>query len=157
MEEQNKKKDKESGKREEGGRSVSWEPLAESGLQMLCPPEDSQLLSILDGGHSNYSPPSTKIAAAHHLNPSTSSMLWDTKPWHHPCHGRSTSHPVTQPLCSLPVIALFLPLTFVTTYLLHFFRCPSLTSVSFFFFLSFNLLASALDQLGSGICLLSTC
>lgn len=49
MEEQNKKKDKESGKREERGRSVSWEPLAESGLQMFCPPEDSQLLSILDG------------------------------------------------------------------------------------------------------------
>lgn len=49
MEEQNEKKDKESGKREEGGRSVSWEPLAESGLLMPCPPEDSQLLSILDG------------------------------------------------------------------------------------------------------------
>lgn len=48
MVEQNKK-DKESGKWEEGGRSVSWELLAESGLQMLCPPEDSQLLSILDG------------------------------------------------------------------------------------------------------------
>lgn len=48
MEEQNKN-DRESGKREEGGRWVSWEPLAESGLQMLCPPEDSQLLSILDG------------------------------------------------------------------------------------------------------------
>lgn len=28
---------------------MSWELLAQSGLQMLCPPEDSQLLSILVG------------------------------------------------------------------------------------------------------------
>lgn len=155
MEEQNKK-DRESGKGEEGGRSVSWEPLAESGLQMLCPPEDSQLLSILDGVTQITVPLPPRCLpptiSAPQLHPQSERQ---SHAWHHPCHGRSISRSVTQTLCGLPAFPRFLPLSFLTSYLLHFWMPPP-QPLCHSLFLSFNLLASALDQLGSGICLVLT-
>lgn len=74
---------------ERGGRSncvvgtMSWVWIAK-----LHPPENSQLLSIWDGGHSNYSPPSAKIQSTGppplsctQAHPTTRSG--EPKPWHH--------------------------------------------------------------------------